>query len=367
MNTTKIHIIARDLLAELKRVGTVSLLQQAMQALQQHISQPQQPNHQQQLSSHLTNLYNRLEASPIDDYSPAWRDAMVELGVNEEFGSKLETKIKEIFERNQITLQTALEELTKIHKKISDTESNLTGLVNGLEYFGVGEDILTENECEVGVIVPRSYVHDNMKAFGAELVELEKTLLVFSELATGQREPLRIRQISSSELSVFLQYLPEVGACVAIAVERIVALYKQLLEIKKLKKELVAQKVPEDQLTGIDTHAASIVSPALDKLATELLEKYGSHLDQSRKNEVSIEVRHSLNKLANRIDRGFNIELRVSPIEEEEASDEEETAEEDATKEAIKQIIKSGSKINHLEQTGEPVLFLPEKEEDTEK
>ena len=47
MNTTKIHIIARDLLAELKRVGTVSLLQQAIQALQQHISQPQQPNHQQ--------------------------------------------------------------------------------------------------------------------------------------------------------------------------------------------------------------------------------------------------------------------------------------------------------------------------------
>lgn len=366
MNTTKLHIIARDLLAELKRVGAVSLIQQSIQSLQQQISQPQQPTHQQQLSAHLTNLYNKLESSPVEDYSPAWRDAMIELRVEDEFGSKLETKIKDIFERNQITPQSALEELTKIHEEISGTESNLTGLVDGLEYFGVGEDELTENECEVGVIVPRSYVQDNLKSFGSELVEIEKTLLVFSELATGQREPLKIRQISSSELSVFLQYLPEVGACVAIAVERIVALYKQLLEIKKLKKDLVAQEVPEEQLIGIDTHAASIVSPALDKLATELIEKYGDHLDQSRQNEVSIEVRHSLNKLANRIDRGFNIELRVSPIKEEEAEEIDENEDPSPTKQAIKQIIESGSKINHLQQTGEPVLFLPENNEEAE-
>lgn len=367
MNTTKLHIIARDLLNELKRVGAVSLLQKATQALQQQIQQPQQPSHQQQLSSHLTNLYTKLESSPVDDYSPAWRDAMKELGVENEFGLKLEKQIKNIFERNQITLQSALEELTKIHQEISGTESNLTGLVNGLEYFSVGEDELDKNECEVGVIVPRAFVQDNLKSFGTELVEIEKMLLVFSELATGKREPLKIRQISSSELSVFLQYLPEIGACVAIAVERIVALYKQLLEIKKLKKELVEQEVPEEQLRGIDNHAASIVSPALDKLATDLIEDYGSHLDKSRKNEVSIEVKHSLNKLANRIDRGFNIELRVSPIESDETEEDDENQATDTTKAAIQQIIESGSKINHLKQSGEPVLFLPETDEDTEK
>lgn len=361
MNTTKLHLIARDLLSELKRVGVVSLLQQSSTALQQQISQPQQPTHQQQLSTHLTNLYQKLETSPIEDYSPAWRDAMIELGVENEFGSILEKRIKDIFERNQITPQSALEELKKIHEEITGTETNLTGLVNGLEYFGVGEDELKEEECEVGVIIPRSYVNDNLKSFGSELVELEKSLLVFSELATGQREPLKIRQISSSELSVFLQYIPEIGACVAIAVERIVALYKQLLEIKKLKKELVEQKVPEEQLKGIDSHAASIVSPALDKLATDLLEKYGDHLDQSRTNEISIEVRHSLNKLANRIDRGFNIELRVSPVEAEE--DESENEDLSENKQAIRQIIESGSKINHLQQSGEPVLYLPENDD----
>ncbi len=365
MNTTKLHIIAKALNKEMARVGSVSLVNQAMQALQNQINQPQQPNHQQQLSNHLTNLYKKLEDSPVDDFSPAWRDAMEELSVSEEFGEKLEARVRGIFERNQITPQTALEEMKKLHENLSGTETQLTGLVSGLEYFGVGEDELETDECEVGIIIPRAYVKDNLKAFGAELIEIEKSLLVFSELATGKREPLEIRQISSSELSVFLDYIPEIGACIAIAVERIVALYKQLLEIKKLKKDLVAQEVPEDKLTGIEEYAASIVSPKLDELANDLMEKYGDHLDPARKNEVSIEVRRSLNKIANRIDRGFNIELRVS----EQAQDEEEEVTEDAQTQAAarQQILDSASSIEYLEQVGEPVLFLPENSNETEE
>jgi len=362
MNTTKLHIIAKALRKELTRVGAVALINQAIQALQNQIKQPQQPNHQQQLSSHLTSLYQKLEESPVNDFSPAWCDAMDELGVSNEFGARLEARLRGIFERNQITLQTALEELKKLHEDISGTETHLAGLVDGLEYFGIGEDELSKDECEVGIVIPRTYVNDNLKTFGSELVKLEKTLLVFSELATGQREPLEIRQISSSELSIFLKYLPEIGACIAVAVERIVALYKQLLEIKKLKKELVENEVPEDKLTGIEEYAASIVSPKLDELANELMERYGEHLDPSRKNEVSIEIRHSLNKLANRIDRGFNIELRVS--REDGSEDEEENEETQDRSAAISQILESASKIEYLEQVGEPVLFLPENNED---
>jgi len=364
MNTTKLHIIAKALKKELARVGSVSLVNQAVQTLQNQINQPQQPNHQQQLSKHLKNLYKKLEESPVDGFSPAWRDAMQELRVSEEFGEKLEARVRGIFERNQITPQTALEEMKKLHEDLSNTETQLIGLVSALEYFGVGEDELETDECEVGVVIPRAYIKDNLRAFGAELIELEKSLLVFSELATGKREPIEIRQISSSELSVFLDYIPEIGACIAIAVERIVALYKQLLEIKKLKKELVAQEVPEDKLTGIEEHAESIVTPKLDALAKELMEKFGDHLDPARKNEVSIEMRRSLNKIANRIDRGFNVEIRVS----EQAQDEEGEVTEDAEAQAaaIQQILESASRIEYLKLVGEPVLFLPENSDEAE-
>lgn len=365
MNTTKLHIVAKALKKEMARVGSVSLVSQAVQSLQNLVNQPQQPNHQQELTSHLTNLYQKLEGSPVDGFSPAWRDAMDELRVSDEFGEKLESRVRGIFERNQITPQTALEELKKLHEDLSGTETQLSALVSGFEYFGVGEDDLETDECEIGLVIPRTYVKDNLKTFGSELIELEKSLLVFSELATGKREPLQIRQISSSELSVFLDYIPEIGACIAIAVERIVALYKQLLEIKKLKKDLVAQEVPEDKLTGIEEHAASIVGPKLDELANELMDKYGDHLDPARKNEVSIEVRHSLNKIANRIDRGFNIELRVS--EQDRDEEEEATEEAQARSAARQQILDSASSIEYLEQVGEPVLFLPENDDESQE
>lgn len=356
MNTTKLHIIAKNLMQELQRCGTVQALQQAISTLDQLARQPQQPNHQQQLSNSLTQLYKKLEESPVEEYSPAWREAMDELGVSREFGITLKETIESIIERNQITYQVALDELNKIHQEIQQTENNLNGLVQSLEYFGVGEDELKNDECEVGVIVPRKYVENNLKEFGKELVEIEKMLIVFSELATGTREPLKVRTISSSELSVFIDYIPEIGACIAIAVERIVALYKQMLEIKKLKAELVKQEVPDEKLSGIDDYAESIVSPKIEEIAIKLLEKYGSHIEKNRKNEVSNELRHSLSKLANRIDRGFNIELRVSPVKESTEEDEEPTEQEVA----VKQILESAKKIEYSYSSAEPVLFLPE-------
>lgn len=362
MNTAKLHIIAKTLATDLRSTKTTTLLQQTIQALQNQINQPQQGNHSQKLAKHLEELYSRLEDSRVNDFSPAWRDSMLELHIAEQFGSILADRIRGIFERNTITPQVALDELQAILAEITGTESSLQGLVHGLEYFDVGEDALSSHECEVGVIIPRCYVHDNLREFGSELVEVEKFLLVFSELATGKREPVRIRNISSSELSVFLNYIPEVGACIAIAVERIVALYKQMLEIKKLKLELVGQNVPEEKLTGIDEHAASIVSPQLDQLAKDLMEEFGDHLDQSRKNEVSIELRYSLNKLANRIDRGFNIELRASPPDEPEDKEDDDSCESTPDEEARRQILNSAANIQHLSHSGEPVLSLPEQD-----
>lgn len=362
MNTTKIHIISKSLQTELKRSGAIAALQQAVNSLQQLVRQPQQGNHQQQLSNALTPLYKKLDTSPINEFSPAWRDAIEEMGIAEEFGLNLKNTISQIIERNQITYQVAYDELSKVLQRLQQTEANLNGIVQGLEYFAIGEDKLAPNECEIGVIVPRKYVDNNLRNFGKELVELEKTLLVFSELSTGSRTPLEIRTISSSELSVFLEYIPQIGACIAIAVERIVALYKQMLEIKKLKAELVKQEVPEEKLQGINDYAESIVNPKIDEIAEELLAKYGSHIDANRRNEVSTELKHSLKKLADRIDRGFNVELRVAPVKSDKSSEDKATEEEVA----IQQILDSAKSIDYSISSGEPVLFLTEDTDEKE-
>lgn len=76
---------------------------------------------------------------------------------------------------------------------------------------------------------------NDLRTFALELHRLDRTFGVFSELATGTREGFQVRSISSTDLTVFVDAAPEIAACTAIAVERVVALYKKLLEIRKLR------------------------------------------------------------------------------------------------------------------------------------
>ena len=101
--------------------------------------------------------------------------------------------------------------------------------------LGIGAEDLKPGECEVGILIPRNAVHNNIQEFGKELQDLNFILGTFSELASGDRETFEIKTISSTELMVFLAAIPPVAACVAHAAEKIINFYKTLLEIKKLK------------------------------------------------------------------------------------------------------------------------------------
>nr|VFK40109.1 MAG: hypothetical protein BECKSD772F_GA0070984_10533 [Candidatus Kentron sp. SD]VFK45402.1 MAG: hypothetical protein BECKSD772E_GA0070983_10533 [Candidatus Kentron sp. SD] len=91
MNTTKLHTIAKALNSEMTGSDVVSIISQVMQSLQRQVNQPH-PDHQEKLSGNLSNLYKKLEGSPVDDFSLLWRNAMEELGVADKFGSRLEKK-----------------------------------------------------------------------------------------------------------------------------------------------------------------------------------------------------------------------------------------------------------------------------------
>ena len=132
-------------------------------------------------------------------------------------------------------------------------------LISGFEGLNIGADDIEPGECEIGVLVPRDYVKNLLNDFGEELIELNKILSVFAELSTGSRAGFEIREISSSDLSVFLDLAPAVGACLAVSIERIVALYKKLLEIRKLHNELKEQGVPKSSLKGVEEHANAVM------------------------------------------------------------------------------------------------------------
>jgi hypothetical protein len=366
MNAERLHAIATALQADLSKSGVLSNLQQLISALSNQVSQPNQPQYQQQTSQFYNALVEGLKSSSVNEFSPTWQQALEELGARPLLGVTLAKHVEDIFSRNQITPSVAQQELQVLVNEMQSLSTAVDQLLTSFRTLKIGKEDLAPGECELGVLVPRAFVENRLDRFADELEELNRIFGVFAELSTGSRPSFAIKTISSTDLSIFLEVGAIVGACVATAVERIIALYKNLLEVRKLQGELVKQGVEKKNLEGLETHANVIMDTGIDKLVKDLLLEFKGKVDSGRKNELSVELKYSLKKIANRIDRGFNIEVRMeepAPLAE---SDKKSTAEVEALA-SHERIRAATGNLQFLKLEGEPILRLREGKDEKSK
>lgn len=360
MNVERLHAIAAELRRDIDQTATLSTLQNLVSSLSNQINQPQVPQYQQQTSQHLSELIEALDNASINNFSPTWKQVLDELGATDLTGANLGAQIEEIFSKNQITPSVAQQELQTLLNELQQLSSAVDQLLAGFRTLKIGSEDLEPGECELGVLVPRVFLDNRLDRFADELDELNKIFGVFAEISTGSRPGFGIKTISSSDLSVYLEVSAIVGACIATAIERIIALYKQLLEIRKLQGELAKQGLEKKNLKGIEDHANGIMEQGIDKLVKELVDEYLKRDDAGRKNELTIELKYSLKKIANRIDRGFNIEVRMEEPEISAENQEETTEEEKTLLKAHSRVAKASENMQFLKLEGEPILQLSE-------
>ena len=360
MNAERLHAIASALQADISKSGVLSNMQQLISMLSNQVSQPGQPQYQQQTSQFLLALVEGLRTAAVNQFSPTWQQALQEIGAWQLLGNTLSERVEEIFARNQITPSVAQQELQVLFNELQAVSSAFDQLLACFRVLNIGKEDLAPGECELGVLVPRAFVENRLDRFADELEELDRIFGVFAELSTGSRPSFPIKTISSTDLSIFLEVGAVVGACVATAVERIITLYKTLLEVRKLQGELVKQGVDKKNLEGLETHANGIMDAGIDKLVKELLSEFKGKVDPGRKNELSVELKYSLKKIANRIDRGFNIEVRMEEPLQPEGTGEEVPVEVKALSQSHEKIRAASETLQFLKLEGEPILRLSE-------
>lgn len=361
MNAERFHVIAKAIKNDLAATKTEATLQELINALTNQINSPQQAAFQQQVAALQGNIYNALDEAPSNLFSPAWRQVVEALRIERLLGSPLRERIQVLFSKNALTPAVALQELQQVLRRVGDLRQALDQVLAAFEYFEIGSEELAPGECEVGVLVPRAYLDDQLPKFIDELGEIERILGVFSELAIGNRPSPRIKTLSSSDLTIYLAAVPAVAAVMATAAERVLALYKQFLEVRKLRAELQKQGVPEKKLESINEHANSIIDSGIGTIVADLLKQ---HLqgDDGRRNELSIELTVALRKIANRVDNGFGIEVRAGPPPEKETGSEAEQASAEADAQHVAAIAEASKGLQFLKLDGRPLLSLPEGE-----
>ena len=354
MNVERLHAIALAVKADIDATQSVQLLEQLAAHLQNVVNQPQQPSHQEQVSKIRTTIINNLQKSKTNSFSPAWKQTVSELGIDMYIGNQLAEKIKLIFMENQITPQVALTEIQKLQNTVTQLQASLQEMISGFNHFNLGHEVLEPGEGEIGILLPREYLHNRFDKLAKEFKELNGILSVLSEVGTGTSEHFEIRSLSTTDPFITLGMCLGALSTVALAIKPIISAYKEILEVRLLHAQLAEKNISEKRLKGIEEHAEEIMEKAIDEIKAELLERYPG-TDKGRKNELSNALGPALKKLANRVDRGFNVEIRVEPI-----ADDEEDEQENKSAEDVQIILDAMDGLEFMKLEGEPILHLPE-------
>lgn len=360
MNADRLNALLHLLREDFNKTRLPQRIEKLSNALQQLVQQ-QHPNHQQAVGAALKEVQAALDESEIDELSPAWKEMLSEIGYTESLGEAARIRLNESFRQADVTPTLVKEEVDVLKDEITRLNNAVNQAISAFETLSIGAEELDPGECELGFMVPREAIKYRLDAFANECKEFDFIFGTFSEVVTGHRDHYRISTISSSDLSVFLDSAPAVAALVATAAERIVAFYKQLLEVRKLRSEMLKQDVPKEAFKAIDEHSNSKMNNAIDEIAKSIMVEHGKKHDSGRKNELENSLRISLQKLANRIDRGYHIEVRIGLLPEPEEEGETVDTELQANADAIH---KASKPLEFIRLEGEPILSLPEVEEE---
>lgn len=359
MNVERLHRIVLDLKSDLKSHKIISLMQNVRDSLQNTVNNPAHGTYQTELVTHLDLLYNALKQCDYNEYSPGWKEIIDEISSGILFGISLEEHIKSIFLQNTITPAKALEDIIAIHERIVNFDAALINIISAFSILNIEEENLEPGQCELGYMIPRRYVHNKLSALKKEINELNFILNSISEAVTGEKQEFEVKTISSSDFLLYVLISLSVGNVLSKATERILNHYKQILEIKVLRNQLKEKGVPASKTKAIESHTNSMMEEEIKLIAKEVISEYYKGKDIGRKNELENSIVISLNKLANRIDLGFNVEIRVEPLPQP-ADGEVISKEKQKDIDLVNSIQHSSKNIQFIENDGESILGLPE-------
>jgi hypothetical protein len=359
MNAERLHAIAAALKDELAKDDTPALLRQLVDETQAMGGAANPSGHQQNVANLRQQLGSALATARSNEFSPAWRQALDELGVATLVGDALREQVETIFGRNEITPTAAAEELTPLAEQLELLNEALAALRSAFRFFEIGSEDLAAGEFEVGFLVPRTAVKDELAELGGEFIQLKRILGPFLELSTGSRPEVRVRSIASSDFQVLLDSLPATALLLATALERIISSYEKVMNIRLARQQLSDSGASEKTLASITEDADNAMSGDIEELVEELLAE-GEDLDPARRNEVRKELRDSLNALANRIDKGYAIEVRSGPPPDEPDEDEEIDPAQQLLRDQADKVIGMQRRITYRKLTGGPIRQLPE-------
>lgn len=340
----------------------MSGLNQLADALQNTINQPNQPQPQEQVAAHKLSLIGALEKIESYERPVSKQQIITEIGGSGILGGALKSRIEASFTQVDVTPAIVQKEILEMHTELASFRGGLEQLVAGFERLGISAEELKGYTAELGVLIPRRENADDLEYFSKDLQKLNRELMHFNELVTGKAEQFKVRSISSSDFSVFLEVLPETAQVIVGTIAILLLGYEKLLDIRKKKAELEEKDAPKQLIDEIDKWAESLMSEKINEITSELIEQYKVvKRPDLRGNELEGHVRMSVKKIAGRLDIGYHFSARIGNIAEPPEKDTENgeaNSEYERRSKVIRDVKEKASLIRYRDMEGKSVLPL---------
>lgn len=310
MNLGRFHAAIYSLVSEVINDKNFELLSELQSHLKNSISQ-NTPEAAQSFKQSYSSFLDTLENAESNNAFPTRKKIYEEIEAVPHFGAGLASRIKLVISENLVVPANALIEIQKIHDQSKAYFEKIKIIDTAFSELEIEYDDLDYGEFEIGFSFPKKVIGTDLESLEREFHKLDLTLKTFQEISTGEVSKINIKTISASDWQIFFESFPAFAACISVAIERIVALYKNNLEIKVLKQQLDEKKLPPKVTKPLQDHIEQTVKAELRKIADELVDEFYQNNDDGRRNELKNKTSLALSYIADKIDRGVTVEVHA--------------------------------------------------------
>ena len=372
MNVGRLHTCLYLIKEEYDNFEIVKNLKNLHNSLQQSVSQPSE-DAAKNFQNNYSKLFDALSDSWSNFESPTRIKAYDDIKISSKIGQGLRDRIEKIISDNNITPASALKGLSELVNEIEKFNSAIVRVINDFKFLNLEREDIEPGKYEIGISFPLKIIKSNLEGVSKEMNELDKVFKTFKEIAEDDTSSIKIRTISTTDMQVFLDSAPVVAMLIATSIERIVALYKNILEIKKIKNEL-AKKVPKKLIIPLEEYETQQIKTEITKMGENLVDEFYKKEDTGRKNELKIALGRDLRYLTEKIELGVIFDVRAgepeepAPSEGEEETPKYEKAQKEYLKEKkyIEQINLKGRSVIELQKGDISLVLLKSKEKNSE-
>ena len=329
MNTSRLVRVLSELDSDLSS-EVLPALQTLVQTATTARDTPAQ-DFSEKLQADLSNAQAMAERMWAAQYPPSAQKIVAATGLSPLCWTALSRRIAACFEGAAMTPATAVRKLTDLQKELDAARRNASAVVAGLAKLGIEEESLATDEYELGVLLPENASHGELGTVNEELKHWNQIVRAFQEAAGDEEREVRIRSFSDGSILVFLG----VGAWVAhhlmTAVERLLAAYERILDIRLKREELARLGVPPTEISLAKKTEKELIEKESAALLKELTQALAKGTKADRKQEIETHLKVAVSMVAKFLDKGGQIEVTVPSIDDPDADIEESDGSDEAS------------------------------------